>query len=174
MLINKINNERSDLKNSVRNRCIQSKFAHVFGSDECQLPVWIPPSVLMQELKGLSRERSSIIREKCVDKNRQSALNSSASNNKKDTSGYNQRLKLFSTQINEVEQEIRYLVTQDPELTRKMSFLESIPSISFISSITVVAETSGFALIKSAKQLSSYAGYDAVMKESGTYRGKHG
>jgi transposase len=53
-----------------------------------------------------------------------------------------------------------------------MSVLESIPSISFISSITVVAETSGFALINSGKQLTSYAGYDVVIKESGTYREK--
>jgi transposase len=36
----------------------------------------------------------------------------------------------------------------------------------------VIAETSGIALIKSGKQLTSYAGYDVVMKESGSYRGK--
>ena len=35
-----------------------------------------------------------------------------------------------------------------------------------------MAETGGFDLITSAKQLTSYAGYDVVLRESGSYRGR--
>lgn len=150
---------------------LDSKMLSMLGCER-ELSVWIPPSALMQELKALSRERSSIIKEKCVDKNRQSALDSSAYTNKKEVRRYKQRLKLFNTQISEVELEMRDLVVQDSELMKKMSYLESIPGVSFISAITVVAETAGFVLINSGKQLSSYAGYDVVIKESGSYRGK--
>ena len=48
----------------------------------------------------------------------------------------------------------------------------SAPGISFITAITVVAETSGFALINSGKQLTSYAGYDVVLRDSGNFNGQ--
>jgi transposase len=48
----------------------------------------------------------------------------------------------------------------------------SAPGISFITAITVVAETSGFALINSGKQLTSYPGYDVVLRDSGNFKGK--
>jgi len=150
---------------------LDSKMLSMLGCER-ELPVWVPPSALMQELKALSRERSTLIKQKCIDRNRQSALDSSAHSNKREVKRYNQRLKLLSAQISEVELEMRDLVKQDAELNEKMGYLESIPGVSFISAITVVAETSGFALINNAKQLTSYAGYDVVMKESGTYRGK--
>ncbi|MCJ8289982.1 MAG: IS110 family transposase, partial [Flavobacteriales bacterium] len=84
----------------------------------------------------------------------------------------NQRLKLLKLQITEIEEEMEEKSSEDEVLTRKMRYLKSIPGVSFISAITVVSETSGFALINSGKQLTSYAGYDVVMKESGTHRGK--
>ena len=150
---------------------LDSKMLSMLGCER-ELSVWSPPSALMQELKAMSRERSTLIKQKCIDGNRQSALNSSAYSSKKEVKRYNQRLKLLVSQINDVEQEMRDLVHSDPGLTEKMGYLESIPGVSFICGITVVSETSGFDLINNAKQLTSYAGYDIVMKESGTYRGK--
>jgi transposase len=81
-------------------------------------------------------------------------------------------MKLLELQIAEIEAEMEEKASGNVILSQKMVYLKSIPGISFISAITVVAETSGFALINSGKQLTSYAGYDVVMKESGTYRGK--
>lgn len=150
---------------------LDSKMLSMLGCER-EVPVWDPPSALMQELKALSRERSALIKTKGLDNNRQSAINSSAHSNEREVRRYNQRLKLLKIQIAEIEQEMKERVSEDELLTEKMSYLESIPGISFISAITVVAETSGFELIKSGKQLTSYAGYDVVMKESGTYRGK--
>jgi len=150
---------------------LDSKMLSMLGCER-KLSIWTPPSKLMQKLKALSRERSTIIKEKSADKNRQSALNSSAYSNNKELKRYRQRLELFNVQIKEIEQEMHKLTVEDENLLRKMSYIESIPGISFISAITVVAETAGFELINSGKQLSSYAGYDVVIKESGSYRGK--
>jgi transposase len=74
--------------------------------------------------------------------------------------------------MTEIVLEMEGLVSKDQELVAKFSYLESIPGISFISAATVVGETLGFSSINSAKQLTCYAGYDVVLKESGAYRGK--
>ena len=150
---------------------LDSKMLSMLGCERSLLP-WSPPSPLMQSLKALSRERSSLIKDKCIEKNRQGAIDSSIYSNKKEIKRFNQRLKLLNAQIEEVELEMREVAATDLDLTKKLGFVESIPGVSFISAITVIAETSGFALINSGKQLTSYAGYDVVMKESGTYRGK--
>jgi len=150
---------------------LDSKMLSMLGCERSLL-AWSPPSALMQTLKALSRERSALIKDKCIEKNRQGAIDSSIYSNKKEIKRFNQRLKLLNAQIAEVELEMSELTAQDLDLTKKLAYLESIPGVSFISAITVIAETSGFALINSGKQLTSYAGYDVVMKESGTYRGK--
>jgi transposase len=150
---------------------LDSKMLSMLGCER-DVPVWNPPSELMQEIKALSRERSALIKNKCIEQNRQSAINSSVYSNKREIKRHKQRLTLLQLQIAEIEQEMEEKVSGDDLLKQKMSYLESIPGVSFISAVTVIAETSGFALITSGKQLTSYAGYDVVMKESGTYRGK--
>jgi transposase len=150
---------------------LDSKMLSMLGCER-EVPVWEPPSALMQELKALSRERSALIKTKCVENNRQGAIESSAYSDKKEINRYKQRMKLFELQISEIEEEMEEKTANDPFLSRKLSYITSIVGVGFISAITVVAETSGFALIKSGKQLTSYAGYDVVMKESGSYRGK--
>lgn len=150
---------------------LDSKMLSMLGCER-EVPLWNPPSTLMQELKALSRERSALIKTKSLEKNRRSALDSSAYSNKKEIKRHNQRMKLLQLQIAEIEDEMNDKSSQDEVLTQKLSYLKSIPGVSFISAITVIAETAGFALINNAKQLTSYAGYDVVMKESGTYRGK--
>ena len=50
--------------------------------------------------------------------------------------------------------------------------MASIPGISFISAATVAGETLGFESIDNGKQLSSYAGYDVILRESGSFKGK--
>ncbi|MEM7549668.1 MAG: IS110 family transposase [Bacteroidota bacterium] len=81
-------------------------------------------------------------------------------------------MRLIADQIKEVELEMREIILCDEELSRKTSQLTSIPGISFISATVVISETRGFQGIRSAKQLTSYTGYDIVHRESGLYRGK--
>ena len=50
--------------------------------------------------------------------------------------------------------------------------MTTIPGIGFITVVTVAAETQGFDNFTSLRQLSSFAGYDIQLKESGKFKGK--
>jgi transposase len=53
-----------------------------------------------------------------------------------------------------------------------MKYVLSIPGVGLITAATAVAETNGFAAIKSIKQLTGYAGMDVKISESGKWKGK--
>ncbi len=131
-----------------------------------------PASMGLQQLRALSRERSSLLKDRTVETNRQGAIASSVHGNAKASKRHKARLKLLDTQIGCIEEEMRDLISKDGALKKKLGFLESIPGISFISAATVVGETLGFESITNAKQLTSYAGYDVVLRESGRFKGR--
>ncbi|MGB5499783.1 MAG: IS110 family transposase [Maribacter sp.] len=136
------------------------------------LRLWHPPSIELQQLKALSRERSSLLKDRTVETNRQGAIASSVHGNAKTSKRHKARLRLLNIQIGSIEEEMRDLISKDEVLKKKLGFLESIPGISFISAATVVGETLGFESMTTGKQLASYAGYDVVLRESGSFKGK--
>ncbi len=150
---------------------LDSKMLSMLGCER-EPQVWSPPSELMQHLKSLSRERSTLLQEKSVENNRQQAIESSNYQDKRAQKRFKQRMKLLESQLEAIESEMLELSESDEELSRKLSYPMSIPGVSFITAVTVVAETSGFSLINNGKQLTSYAGYDVVLRDSGTFKGK--
>ena len=150
---------------------LDSKMLSMLGLER-ELRLWNPPSVELQELKILSRERSSLLKDRTVETNRQSAIVSGVYKDKRATKRHKQRLKLLNDQIVSIEEEMRELISNNEFLKKKLNLLESIPGISFISAATVIGETLGFESISNAKQLTSYAGYDVVLRESGNFKGK--
>lgn len=150
---------------------LDSKMLSMLGLER-RLRVWQPPSKALQQMKALSRERSSLLKDKTIEVNRQSAILSSVAENARSTKRHKARLKLLNLQISSIEEEMRVLTSKDQILKRKLSYLESIPGISFISAATVIGETLGFESIVNGRQLTSYAGYDVVLRESGSFRGK--
>ncbi len=149
---------------------LDSRMLAMLGCER-KLTSWSPPDKTFRQLKALSRERSFLLKEKNVEKNRLHAIETAAYSNKKEVKRYAKRLKLLQEQLLEIEEEMQELVASDEKLTQKMQYLESIPGVSFLSAATVVGETCGFNEISSAKQLTSYAGYDVVLKESGNFKG---
>jgi transposase len=149
---------------------LDSRMLAMLGCER-KLTAWSPPEKSFRHLKALSRERAFLLKERNVEKNRLHASEISPYSNQQEIKRQAKRLKLIEAQLLEIEAEMRNLVKQDKALTEKMQYLESIPGVSFISAATVVGETCGFNEITSAKQLASYAGYDVVLKESGTFRG---
>jgi len=150
---------------------LDSKMLSMLGCER-DLATWEPPSPLMQNLKSLSRERSRLIKERSIETNRHQAIESSNYQDKRATNRFKQRMKLLASQLGEIELEMLELTEEDAELSRKLAHVTSAPGISFITAVTVVAETSGFALINSGKQLTSYAGYDVVLRDSGNFNGQ--
>lgn len=150
---------------------LDSKMLSMLGLERT-IRLWQPPSEELQQLKGFSRERSSLLKDRTVETNRQGAISSSVYSNSKALKRRKNRLKLLNAQIAIIEEEMQELVAKNEELERKIDFLTSIPGISFKSAASVVGETLGFESIANAKQLTSYAGYDVVLRESGNFKGK--
>ena len=150
---------------------LDSRMLSMLGLER-ELRPWRPPGPGLQELKVLSRERSSLLKDRTVEINRQGAIKSGVHSDPKALKRHRARLRLLNDQIIAIEKEMRELICYDEALKRKLGFLESIPGISFVSAATVVGETLGFESITSAKQLTSYAGYDVVLRESGSFKGK--
>ena len=150
---------------------LDSKMLSMLGLER-ELRLWHPPSEELQELKMLSRERSSLLKDRTVQTNRQSAIVSGVYSDKRAAKRHQQRLKLLNVQIISIEEAMRALISKNEFLKKKLFFLESIPGISFISAATVIGETLGFESMANAKQLTSYAGYDIVLRESGNFKGK--
>ena len=150
---------------------LDSRMLSMLGLERSLRP-WRPPSEELRELKALSRERSSLLKDKVMETNRQGAIDSGVHGNTKALKRHRDRLKLLNGQIAMIEEEMKEIVSKNEVLGRKIGFMMSIPGISFISAATVVGETLGFESITSAKQLTSYAGYDVVLRESGSFKGK--
>ncbi|MGP1993572.1 IS110 family transposase [Zobellia laminariae] len=150
---------------------LDSRMLSMLGLEE-SIRLWRPPSKELQQLKALSRERSSLLKDRTIENNRQGAIESSVYSNSKAQKRHKNRLKLFNSQIALIEQEMQELTSKNEVLKRKIGFMTSIPGISYISAATVIGETLGFESIMNAKQLTSYAGYDVVLRESGNFKGK--
>lgn len=139
---------------------------------ERNLQIWKPISPNFRILKQLTRERDALV---C---DRTDALNQlhAHSHQFKPYQATIKRLKkhivFLEKQIKEIEQEIEKTVKQDKELERRLSFIESIKGVGLLTAVIVVAETNGFASVTSIKQLTSYAGLDVKIAESGKWKGK--
>lgn len=150
---------------------LDSKMLSMLGLER-ELRLWEPPSKELQQLKFLSRERSSLLKDRTAETNRQGAIASSSYSNNKANKRHKKRLQLIEEQIVAIEHEMRDLISNDSNLGKRIGYLESIPGVSFVSAATVVGETLGFESISNGKQLTSYAGYDVVLRESGNFKGR--
>jgi len=91
---------------------LDSRMLSMLGLERA-LRLWHPPSLSLQQLRALSRERSSLLKDKTVETNRQGAILSSVNNNTRSTKRHRARLKLLNLQIASIEQEMRALISQD-------------------------------------------------------------
>lgn len=115
-----------------------------------------------------------MLKDRVIETNRQRAIDSGVHSNTKALKRHSARLKLLNAQIEMVEREMKEIVSKNEALERRVGYMVSIPGISIISAVRVVGETLGLESITSAKQLTSYAGYDVVLRESGSFKGKTG
>ena len=139
---------------------------------ERELELWQPGSPVFRKLKTLTRERSSMIKIRVMLKNQLEALNNSANRNKKSINRLIRLIKEVNENIARVEKDIEREVENDQVLKSKILKLVTIPGVGYLTAIIIVAETDGFALIKSIKQIVAYAGLDIKIRESGKWKGK--
>jgi transposase len=63
-------------------------------------------------------------------------------------------------------------VNGDEKLKHRFAFLQGIPGVGLLTVAVIVAETNGFETFTGIKQLTSYAGLDVKIMESGAWKGK--
>jgi len=83
-----------------------------------------------------------------------------------------QEIKLYNRHTKEIEAGIERLLKSDSQIWAKIQNIAKVKGVGLMTIAKVLAETNAFALIRNGKQLTSYAGFDVVLKESGKYKGK--
>jgi len=139
---------------------------------ERKLPSWKLPDPVLRDIKALTREYQYIKDSATQIKNKLHALEHSYEPQKIIIKRLNQQLRLLLKQTKEIESQIRELVKLNKFIAERVEKIEKIKGLGFISIITVIAETNGFALIRNLKQLASYAGLDVKLNASGIKKGR--
>jgi len=135
---------------------------------ERDLMPWSRPNERLRLLKRMSRERIGLIRDRNALTNQLHALNHSFDAVRDSVERLKERIALATKQLVEIEAQMRVLAESDPDLLKKTRHAITIPGVNFVTAITVIAETDGFANVSNRRQLVSYVGLDVVMKQSGT------
>lgn len=135
---------------------------------ERNLKLWIPASSQMQGIKTLVRERLRLTKEKTMVSNQLHAHTASYHKNSNVIKRYEKRIRFINKQIKEIETDLRTIVKLDLELDARIEEICEVRGLGFISVVGVIAEYNGFILFENRNQVTSFAGYDVVLKESGT------
>jgi transposase len=84
-----------------------------------------------------------------------------------------ERLRIWNRQERQIMVELRELVATDKDIQQMVLIIGTLPGVALLTTVTVLAETNGFELVRNRRQLTSYAGFDVREKQSGTsVRGK--
>lgn len=135
---------------------------------ERKLETWQKPKKIFRDLKQLTRERDQLMADRTSLKNQLHAEKAEAFPNQDSIKRVTKRMQLVNKQELEIRAELAAIVKTDAELVKKINKITSIPGVGKLTAVIVMAETNGFDLIKSKKQLVSYSGLDVRLKDSGT------
>jgi len=139
---------------------------------ERELRRWQPVSPYLLSLKQLTRERDALICTKTVIANQLHAYRHQGKPNKDSIWRSEELISFLDKDVKQIEKEIISIVDKDEKLKTKIGYLVSIPGVGLITAAIIVAETNGFAAFESIKQVTSYAGLDIKIAESGKWKGK--
>lgn len=171
LLPNKVKKFAESLNIKSKTDKIDSKVLGQMGVERV-LDQWVLSSKIYRKLRTLSRERQQLITNRTVVKNQLHAESHTGEPMKTTITRMQNHIKYLHMQIASIEEELKSIVLEDNYVSAKVKKIITIPGIAFLTAITVIAETNGFNNIKSIRQLSSYAGYDVSIKESGKWKGK--
>jgi len=167
VLPNKISNymRTLDIKTVTDKTC--SEAIARFGLER-KLENWKKPKDIHRVLKQLTRERRQITDERTIVKNQLHAEEAEAIPNSQSVVRLHRRIAFLNTLEKEIKDEIKINIKQDKDLMTDINNICTIPGVSVLTAATIIGETNGFELIRSKKQLTSYAGLDVKEKLSGT------
>ena len=167
VLPNKISNyfRTLDVK-TITDRTASEAIAQ-FGLER-NLTNWKRPKAVFRGLRQLLRERDQIVEERTLVKNQLHAEQTEAEPSASTLKRMKKRIALLDRQEEEIKKEVEGIVKKDQEVAQMVNRISTIPGIGLLTSATILAETNGFELVRSRRQLTSYAGFDVREKLSGT------
>jgi transposase len=140
---------------------------------ERKLDLWRRPKLVFKKLRQLTRERDQIVQDRTMAKNQLHAEQAEAEPHPSSVNRIQKRITFLNKQEKEIQQEIAKMAKEDLEVSGSIEGIRSITGVGLLTTVTVLAETNGFELIRNKRQLTSYAGFDVKEKQSGTsVRGK--
>lgn len=139
---------------------------------ERKLMKWEPSSPDFRLLKNLTRERESLLGERTAALNRLHAYSHQGYPQQDSIERTTRLIAFYEDQIAQIETQIQNIVKSDPSLMKRISYVESIKGVGFLTAVIILAETHGFATFTGIKQVVSFAGLDIRIRESGKYKGK--
>jgi len=167
VLPNKISNYVRTLDIKTITDKTSSQAIAMFGLER-KLDNWKKPKDIYRKLRQLTRERDQLIQERTIVKNQLHAEQAEAYPNKSSVKRIKNRIDMLNKQEKEIRGEVTALIAQDEEMKKIIVIICSLPGVGLLTAAIVLAEASGFDLIRNRRQLASYAGFDVKEKQSGT------
>ncbi|KXH86004.1 IS110 family RNA-guided transposase [Chryseobacterium kwangjuense] len=154
-----------------KNDSIDAKGLAKIGAER-KLEVWTPPSKNLLILRDCTRRHQALNEIRTVTNNQLHAILHSQFQSKIVVKQLKTTLKLIESQLQEMEDTISSIISDDPILLRHHNNITSIKGLSTLSFAVIIAETNGFALFKKVSALINYAGYDVIENQSGSHVGR--
>lgn len=129
---------------------------------------WQAPDPVYLHLRHLTRYYLQLQEQKTAFGNLQHSKQEAAATDDFILEMNNRLLQQFEESIHQVRQQIEQTCKSNPGLWEKISRLMTIKGVGLLTVAIIVAETMGFDQIQNAPQLTSYAGYDVVERQSGS------
>ena len=135
---------------------------------ERNLPLWETPPKVLKELRDLTRLFTDLKHQRTMFQNRLHSMQAGNAPLDFIVKSTQSIIAKLDREIAKCTKEIEGLIKQDEWLHKKAENIQTIKGVGLITIAVVIAETLGFKLIKNNKQLTSYAGYDVIERQSGT------
>lgn len=139
---------------------------------ERKLSPWKPFSANLQQLKQLCRERDRLTTERTALKNHLHSYSHQGIPPKDSINRCQKHIAFIDKQLTQVEKQIQGIVQKDTALDERLKHVQTIKGVAFWTAVIIISETNGFATFYNIKQLTSYAGLDIRIAESGKWKGK--
>ena len=138
------------------------------GASKPYLKPWTPPSPTYRELRQLTRMHVQFQDVITILKNQREALTHSYEPSHEAIKHLDSLLRSANKKLEDNITAIKVLAASDKEIAEKMTYVSSIKGIGNLTAAILLAETNGFQMFSSRKQVASFAGLDVVARQSGT------
>lgn len=171
VLPNKTKKFAESLENSSKTDKLDAYALSLMGLSR-PLRGWMPPREATRKLKRLTRERAFHTKSETSLKNLRHALSREFGPSDASLNRIEEMIRVIKVAKKAIDGEIRALIQQDEELKESAALMVTIPGVGVQTTAVVLAETDGFRYFTSARQLTSYAGLDVRLRESGKWKGR--